>query len=56
MTRIIFPAKFRIGAKLGFCVAVGILLVAGMIVGEQINSHSIQGLVAGADLQHEIVT
>jgi methyl-accepting chemotaxis protein len=56
MGRISFPAKFRIGAKLGFCVAVGILLVAGMIVGEQINSRSIQRLVAGADRQQEIVT
>ena len=56
MGRISFPAKFRIGAKLGFCVAIGILLVAGMIAGEQINSRSIQRLVAGADRQQEIVT
>src|SRR5215207_6526019 len=56
MTRINFPTKFRIGAKLGFSVAIGIILVAGMIAGEQINSRSIQRLVAGADRQQEIVT
>ena len=56
MTRINFPTKFRIGAKLGFSVAIGIVLVAGMIAGEQINGRSIQRLVAGADRQQEIVT
>jgi methyl-accepting chemotaxis protein len=56
MRRIGFPRKFRIGAKLGFCVAVGILLVGIMIVGEQINSRTIERLVSGADRQREIVT
>ena len=56
MRRIGFPGKFRIGAKLGFCVAVGILLVAVMIAGEQINSRAIEHLVSGADRQREIVT
>ncbi|AMN43599.1 methyl-accepting chemotaxis protein [Rhodoplanes sp. Z2-YC6860] len=56
MRRIGFPGKFRIGAKLGFCVAVGILLVAVMIIGEQINSRAIEHLVSGADRQREIVT
>jgi len=56
MGRIGFPGKFRIGAKLGFCVAVGILLVGVMIVGEQINSRAIERLVSGADRQREIVT
>ena len=41
MGRIGFPGKFRIGAKLGFCVAIGILLVGVMIAGEQINSRTI---------------
>src|ERR1051325_5177964 len=56
MRRIGFPGKFRIGAKLGFCVAIGILLVGVMIAGEQINSHSLGQLVSGADRQREIVT
>jgi methyl-accepting chemotaxis protein len=56
MRRIGFPGKFRIGAKLGFCVAIGILLVAVMIAGEQINSRAIEHLVSGADRQREIVT
>jgi methyl-accepting chemotaxis protein len=56
MRRIGFPGKFRIGAKLGFCVAIGILLVGIMIVGEQINSRTIERLVSGADRQREIVT
>ncbi len=56
MRRIGFPWKFRIGAKLGFCVAIGILLVAVMIAGEQINSRALERLVSGADRQREIVT
>src|SRR5258708_20278665 len=56
MGRINLPGKFRIGAKLGFCVAIGILLVAGMIAGEQINSRSIARLVADPDRHQDIVT
>ena len=50
-----FPTKFRIGAKLGACAGAGIVLVAGMIASEQINSNSVERLVAAADRQQEIV-
>ena len=50
-----FLTKPRIGAKLGSCVAVGIVLVAGMIASEQISSNSVERLVAAADRQQEIV-
>jgi methyl-accepting chemotaxis protein len=49
------PTKFRIGAKLGACAGAGIVLVAGMIVSEQISSNSVERLVAAADRQQEIV-
>ena len=55
MGRLNFSGKFRIGAKLGLSLGLGVVLVAGMIAGEQINSNIIEGLVAAADKQQTAV-
>ncbi len=47
--------RLRIGAKLGVCVGIGVALVAGLIVNEQITSNSIERLTAAADRQQAIV-
>lgn len=41
----------RIGVKLGVCVSLGAVLVAAMIVTEQLSSSYIEGLTAAADEQ-----
>src|SRR5262245_5054408 len=50
-----FFSRIRIGAKLGICMGFGGLLVAGMIVNEQITSNSIRALTEAADLQQAAV-
>ena len=50
-----FFSKVRIGAKLGICMGFGGLLVAGMIVNEQISSNAIKALTEAADLQQATV-
>src|SRR5258708_3340304 len=55
MARFNFSAKIRIGAKLGLSLGRGVVLVAGMIAGEQINSNFVEALVAAADKQQAIV-
>src|SRR5262245_29629748 len=49
-------ARIRIGTKLGICMGFGGLLVAGMIINEQISSNTIRLLTEVADLQHAIVS
>ena len=55
MAKFNFSAKIRIGTKLGLSLGLGVVLVAGMIVSEQINSNIIEALVAAADKQQAIV-
>src|SRR6478672_5683244 len=55
MAKFNFSAKVRIGTKLGLSLGLGVLLVAGMIVSEQINSNIIEALVATADKQQASV-
>ncbi len=55
MARFNFSAKIRIGTKLGLSLGLGVVLVAGMIVSEQINSNVIEALVATADKQQASV-
>ncbi len=55
MGKLNFSGKFRIGAKLGLSLGLGVVLVAGMIASEQINSNIIEGLVAAADKQQAAV-
>src|SRR5258708_17138516 len=55
MAKFNFSAKIRIGTKLGLSLGLGVVLVAGMIVSEQINSNVIEALVAAADKQQAIV-
>jgi methyl-accepting chemotaxis protein len=47
--------NFRIGTKLGICIGIGVALVAGLIINEQITSNSIERLTASADRQQAIV-
>src|SRR5258708_20668145 len=47
--------SFRIGSKLGICIGIGVALVAGLIVNEQITSNAIERLTASADRQQAIV-
>jgi len=47
--------SFRIGTKLGICIGIGVALVAGLIVNEQITSNAIERLTASADRQQAIV-
>ena len=56
MGKLNFSGKFRIGAKLGLSLGLGVVLVAGMIASEQINSNFVEALVATADKQQSIVT
>ena len=55
MARFNFSAKIRIGAKLGLSLGLGVVMVAGMIAGEQLNSNFVEALVAAADKQQAIV-
>jgi methyl-accepting chemotaxis protein len=55
MAKFNFSAKIRIGTKLGLSLGLGVVLVAGMIVSEQINSNIIEALVAAADKQQASV-
>src|SRR5258707_4391761 len=55
MAKFNFFAKIRIGTKLGLSLGLGVVLVAGMIVSEQINSNVIEALVATADKQQASV-
>ena len=55
MAKFNFSAKIRIGTKLGLFLGLGVVLMAGMIVSEQINSNIIEALVAAADKQQAIV-
>jgi hypothetical protein len=41
-----FLPSFRIGTKLGICIGIGVALVAGLIVNEQITSNSMEKLTA----------
>ena len=50
-----FTPKIRIGTKLGLSLGISVVLVAGMIASEQINSNFVEGLVAAADKQQAIV-
>src|SRR6187401_314244 len=47
--------KLGIGAKLGLSIGFGILLLAVMIVSEQLSSRFVSGLVATADRQQSIL-
>ena len=47
--------RLRIGTKLGLCVGIGVALVAGLIINEEITSNSIERLTAGADRQQAVV-
>jgi methyl-accepting chemotaxis protein len=47
--------SFRIGTKLGICIGIGVALVAGLIINEQVTSNSIERLTATADRQQTIV-
>jgi methyl-accepting chemotaxis protein len=47
--------NFRIGTKLGICIGIGVALVAGLIINEQLTSNSIERLTASADRQQAIV-
>ena len=49
-------SRIRIGTKLGICVGFGGLLVAAMIINEQVSSNSIKTLTEAADLQQDIVS
>ena len=55
MSKFHFFVKFRIGAKLGLSLGLSVVLVAGMIASEQINSNFVEALVAAADKQQSIV-
>ena len=46
----------RIGAKLGICMGFSALLVAGMIVNEQISGNAIKALTEAADVQQAMVS
>jgi hypothetical protein len=50
-----FTPKIRIGTKLGLSLGISVVLVAGMIASEQINSNFVEGLVAAADKQQATV-
>ena len=50
-----FTPKIRIGRKLGLSLGISVVLVAGMIANEQINSNFVEGLVAAADKQQATV-
>jgi methyl-accepting chemotaxis protein len=50
-----FLPSFRIGTKLGICIGVGVALVAGLILNEQLTSNAIEKLTASADRQQAIV-
>jgi methyl-accepting chemotaxis protein len=50
-----FVPSFRIGTKLGICIGIGVALIAGLIVNEQITSNAIERLTATADRQQAIV-
>lgn len=50
-----FLPSFRIGTKLGICIGIGVALIAGLIVNEQITSNSIEKLTATADRQQATV-
>src|SRR5437870_673232 len=47
-------ADIRIATKLGLCLSVGLALVGGMIVNEQISTSSIEALTAAADREQAI--
>jgi methyl-accepting chemotaxis protein len=47
-------SKARIGTKLGVLMGSGVVLVAGMIVNEQISSGTVARLIAGAEQQQTI--
>jgi methyl-accepting chemotaxis protein len=47
--------RFRIGTQLGFCVGIGVALVALLIINEEMTSNSIERLTAAADRQQAIV-
>jgi methyl-accepting chemotaxis protein len=47
-------SDMRIGTKLGICVGVGVVLVAGMIVNEQASSIAVERLTVAADKQQTI--
>src|SRR3981189_123624 len=47
--------NFRSGTKLGICIGIGVALVAGLIINEQLTSNSIERLTASADRQQAIV-
>jgi len=49
-----FLPSFRIGTKLGICIGIGVALIAGLILNEQITSNSIERLTATADRQQAI--
>jgi methyl-accepting chemotaxis protein len=55
MSRIKFPLKLGIGAKLGLSIGVGIALIASIIAGEHFSSRFVARLVAAADNQQIIV-
>src|SRR5262249_44651872 len=50
-----FLPRFRIGTKLGICIGIGVALVAGLILNEQLTSNNIERLTATADRQQAIV-
>jgi methyl-accepting chemotaxis protein len=47
-------SAIRIGIKLGICVSISAMLVAGMIMNEQNSSNSVEGLITAADQQQAI--
>ena len=49
----LFP-KIRFGTKLGISVSIGVVLVTGMIINEQISGASVERLNADAD-QHQTI-